>query len=163
MSRNKPYKQHKRGTGRFVQLPEWLQSSEAWASLKPGPRALYIELKRRYNGSNNGKIILSHRDAAMALNVHRNTVGQWFRELQDRGFIWMAEGPCLGPAGIGLASVWGLSEVETSDGRKARKTFMTWRPKQKPHTNSRQTRHSNCDTECEISVTMSAPVLRIVP
>ena len=74
----KPYKQHKKGAARFVQLSEWLQASEAWATLRPGPRALYIELKRRYNGSNNGEIYLSHRDAAEALNVHRNTVGPWF-------------------------------------------------------------------------------------
>lgn len=38
-------------------------------TLKPGPRALYAELKRRYNGSNNGRIFLSHRDAANALHV----------------------------------------------------------------------------------------------
>ena len=65
----KPYKKHKRGAGRHVQLPEWLQSSKAWATLKPGPRALYVELKRRYNGVNNGRIHLSHRDAAKALNA----------------------------------------------------------------------------------------------
>ena len=53
--------------------------------MKPGPRALYVELKRRFNGSNNGAIYLSHRDAAVALNVHRNTVGPMFRELERRG------------------------------------------------------------------------------
>ena len=36
------------------------------AALKPGPRALYVELKRRYNGVNNGSIYLSHRDASKA-------------------------------------------------------------------------------------------------
>ena len=40
-------------------LPEWLQSSEAWATLKPRPRALYVELKRRYNGVNNSGVHLS--------------------------------------------------------------------------------------------------------
>ncbi len=76
------YKRRKRGAGRFVQLPQWVQASDAWATLAPGPRALYIELKRRFNGTNNGAIYLSHRDAAAALNVHRNTVGPWFRELE---------------------------------------------------------------------------------
>ncbi len=128
------YKRHKRGTVRFVQLPEWLMASEAWATLKPGPRALYVELKRRYNGSNNGRIFLSHRDAAALLNVHRNTVGKWFAELTKRGFIWMAQPPHLGPSGIGQASLWGLSEETTDDGKPARKTFMSWRQKTKaPH------------------------------
>jgi hypothetical protein len=122
----KPYKKHKRGAGRHVQLPEWLQSSEAWATLKPGPRALYVELKRRYNGVNNGRIHLSHRDAAKALNAHRNTVGSWFEELQKRGFIRMTQGPHLGPSGIGKASMWALDEEATPDMKPALKRFMSW-------------------------------------
>ncbi|MFD0911041.1 helix-turn-helix domain-containing protein [Ruegeria arenilitoris] len=123
----KPYKRYKRGAGRHVQLPEWLQASEAWATLPPGPRALYIEIKRRYNGSNNGDIYLSHRNAAAALNVHRNTVGPWFRELQERGFITMTQPPHLGPSGIGKASVWALDELPTRNGKPATKQFMSWR------------------------------------
>ncbi|WP_138935917.1 hypothetical protein [Roseovarius arcticus] len=132
------YKREKRGLGRFVQLPEWVQASEAWATLPPGPRALYIELKRRFNGTNNGAIYLSHRDAAAALNVHRNTVGPWFKLLEERGFIYMTQGPHLGPSGIGRASIWGLAEESTPDGRPARKTFMQFR---NPRTKSVHARH----------------------
>ena len=131
----KKYKRHKRGgTGRHVQLPEWLQASKAWATMKPGPRALYVELKRRFNGSNNGTIFLSHRKAAMALSVHRNTVGGWFQELERRGFIRLMIAPHLGPSGIGEASVWALEEVETQDGRLPGKAFMRWSEKQTPRT-----------------------------
>lgn len=129
----KIYKRHKTGAGRFVQLPEWVQASDAWATLPTGPRALYIELKRRFNGTNNGAIYLSHRDAAAALNVHRNTVGPWFNALEERGFIYLTQGPHLGPSGIGRASVWGLAEEATPDGRPARKTFMQFKtPAQNP-------------------------------
>lgn len=100
--------------------------------MKPGPRALYVELKRRFNGSNNGAIYLSHRDAAVALNVHRNTVGPMFRELDRRGFIRLAVAPYLGPSGIGAASVWALEELATQDGRPAGKAFMRWSEKQNP-------------------------------
>lgn len=138
----KQYKRHKRGgAGRHVQLPEWLQASEAWATMKPSPRALYIELKRRFNGSNNGSIFLSHRDAAMALNVHRNTVGPMFRELERRGFIRMTRAPHLGPSGIGEASVWALEELPTPDGKLAGKAFMRWNEKQNPRTKSRPACH----------------------
>lgn len=123
----KGYKKQKRGVGRFVQLPEWVQASPAWATLPPGPRALYIELKRRFNGTNNGEIFLSHRDAAAALAVHRNTVGPWFKALEERGFIYLTRAPHLGPSGIGQASVWGLAEEATPDGRPARKTFMQFK------------------------------------
>lgn len=123
----KPYKQTKRGTGRFVQLPEWVMATNAWATLSPGPRALYLELKRRYNGANNGEIFLSHRDAAIALDVHRNTVGPWFRKLEERGFIHMTRAPHLGPSGIGRASTWALAEARTIDGDKASMAFKKWK------------------------------------
>ena len=130
----KPYKHGKKGAGRFVQLPEWLQASEAWATLKPGPRALYVELKRRYNGSNNGRITLSHREAAQLLNVSRNTPGAWFKVLEERGFICLTQGHYLGPSGIGQTCRWALEEVPTDNMKTAPKSFMAWRQKQKPRT-----------------------------
>lgn len=123
----KSYKHRKKGAGRHVQLPEWLQASEAWATMPPGPRALYIELKRNFNGSNNGEIYLSHRDAAKALNVHRNTVGSWFDMLKERGFIYLSTAPHLGPSGVGKASKWRLEELPASDQKPASKSFMSWR------------------------------------
>ncbi|MBL4871835.1 MAG: hypothetical protein JKY41_00175 [Rhodobacteraceae bacterium] len=125
----KQYKYQKKGAGRHVQLSEWLQASEAWATMKPGPRALYVEIKRRYNGTNNGLIILSHRDAAVSLSVNRNTVGAWFKELQWRGFIRMTQAPHLGPSGIGKASIWAIEDEATADMKPATKNFMKWKNK----------------------------------
>lgn len=161
MSR-KPYKRKKRGTGRHVQLHEWLQASLAWRSLKPGPRALYIELKRRYNGNNNGAIILSHRDAAKALNVHRNTVGDYFRELEERGLIHATRGSCLGPAGIGEAAHWALDELPTQDSKPARKAFVLWIEPEKPRTKTGHKRHTQCDATPEQTYERGLPVLKIV-
>lgn len=120
-----------RSAGRFVMLPEWLQRSEAWATLKPGPRALYVELKRRFTGTNNGRIFLSHRDAAKGLNVTKDTISGYFRDLVERDFITMTQGGHLGPSGIGQAAKWALQE-ETLDGKAPAKGFMVWRGKQKP-------------------------------
>ena len=129
----KPYKQNKRGTGRFVQLSEWLLASAAWQDLKPGPRALYVELKRRFNGGNNGQIFLSHRDAAKALYVGRDTVAGYFSALIEHGFIEVTRGHCLGPEGVGQAATYALAE-EPLNGSPATKDFMKWREpeKQKP-------------------------------
>lgn len=138
----KPYKRHKRGTGRFVQLTEYMQASHAWASLRPGPRALYIELKRRFNGTNNGELYLSHRDAANSLNVARNTVAGWFRELEQRGFIRKTVEHHLGPSGIGQASLYALEE-ETCDGKPATKGFMRWTMKTESPPNFRHTRRKH--------------------
>ena len=125
---SKGYKAHKRGNGRFVQLMEYMQASEAWATLPPGPRALYVELKRRFTGTNNGALYLSHRDAAKALNVARNTVATYFRELESRGFIRKTGEHHLGPSGIGQASTYALEE-EPCDGKAATKVYMSWRQK----------------------------------
>jgi len=160
---SKTYKKHKRGAGRHVQLPEWVQASPAWATLKPGPRALYIELKRRFNGANNGAIFLSHRDAALALNVHRNTVGPWFRDLMERGFITLTQGPHLGPSGIGQASIWALDELPTPDGKPAQKRFMSRKPEQKPRTKSVQPRHKIQDANPSTQAVAGSAVLKIVP
>lgn len=142
MSRRKPYKSNKKGAGRHVQLPEWLQQTEAWASLKPGPRTLYIELKRRYNGTNNGKLFLSHRDAAEAINVHRNTVGPWFDELERRGLIRMEKGAHLGADGYGKAAQWALCEMPTCTGKPHDLSFRSWtEEKQNPCTNIVPMRH----------------------
>lgn len=125
---SKRYKAHKRGNGRFVMLLEYMQASEAWATLQPGPRALYVELKRRFNGTNNGELYLSHRDASKALNVARNTVARWFRELEARGFIRKTCDHYLGPSGIGQAATYALEE-EPCNGKAATKTYMSWRQK----------------------------------
>lgn len=109
------YKKKKRGFARHVQLMEAFQKTEPWATLKPGPRALYIELKRRYNGTNNGRIYMSHREAAELINVHRNTVPAYFEELERRGLIRATGAGYLGANGHGIATRWALCELPTVD------------------------------------------------
>lgn len=159
---DKTYKRRKRGGARHVQLSEALQATEAWATLKPGPRALYIELKRRFRGRNNGRLILSHRDAATALSVHRNTVGPWFAELERRGLIHMTRGAYLGPSGVGEAPLWALSELPTIDGKPPTLTYRDWREIQKPVTEKQPPRHSNSDGAAPSSVQGRGAVLKIV-
>ncbi|WP_299376363.1 hypothetical protein [uncultured Tateyamaria sp.] len=159
---DRTYKRKKRGTGRHVQLSEALQSTEAWATLKPGPRALYVELKRRYRGNNNGRLVLSHRDAAKALSVHRNTVGAWFTELERRGLIYMVRGAFLGPSGVGEAPHWALAELPTADGQSANWAFRSWRENQKPVTENRTRRHRDCDGHAVSAGSENFGVLKIV-
>lgn len=123
----KDYKHPKKGLPPFVQLFHWLMATEAWETMPPGPRTLYLELKKRYNGHNNGAIFLSHRDAAKACSVHRNTVGGWFQMLEERGFIFLTKGPHLGPVGVGIAATWALTEYPTKDGMRATMAFKKWK------------------------------------
>jgi DNA-binding transcriptional MocR family regulator len=128
--------------------------------MKPGPRALYVELKRRFNGVNNGEIFLSHRDAAKALNVNRNTATAYFRELAERGFIAMTEAPHLGVAGIGKASKWALQEEPIRGEEFAAKGFMKWTRKQKPCSKNGTLRPEKRDTFSPRTVETTPAVLK---
>lgn len=137
----------KKGHGSsFVKLDHWMLDCEAWATMKPAPRALYLELKRLFNGSNNGTLFLSHRDAAKQLNIGRDTVAGYFSELTERGFIVQTRGHCLGPSGIGRAATYALTE-EALDGSPASKGFMRWK-KQKPRRKIRHPMAGKSDTPC---------------
>ena len=59
---------------RFVKLSYPLLASEAWRWLKPQIKAVYIELRRRYNGSNNGTIALSIGDAPERLKASKSNI-----------------------------------------------------------------------------------------
>ena len=126
MGRNK----FKKGSGKFIQLEHWVYDSPAFQSLKPGPRAIYVELKRQFNGHNNGNIFLSQRVAGDAANIGRDTVGKYLAELVAKGFIVKTMGHYLGPVGVGQAARWALTELSL-DGAPATKEFMAWK-KQNP-------------------------------
>jgi len=70
-----------------VMLFHWMLKSPAWDDLSAPARAIYIELERRYNGSNNGLIHYSAREAARDVKVSKGTAARALRELQAHGFI----------------------------------------------------------------------------
>jgi hypothetical protein len=72
---------------RFVQLRYWLMDSPAWKNLKAVERAIYIEIAKRYNGTNNGFIVYSVRQAADELKIGTSTAARGFKRLQTHGFI----------------------------------------------------------------------------
>jgi hypothetical protein len=73
-------------TERFVSLPHYMLLSPAWRSLSPVARSILIELAAIYNGSNNGRLALSARDAAERVRCSKNTAARAFVELVQKGF-----------------------------------------------------------------------------
>lgn len=130
----------------FIQIEHWLYDCPAWQSLKPGPRALYLELKRKFNGYNNGAVFLSQRDAGDALNVGRDTIATYYSELVLKGFIIQTIGHCLGPYGIGQATKWALTEHPLNEA-PATKEFMRWR-KQNPRRKNQHSLAGKFSTPC---------------
>ena len=72
---------------RYVQLFHWMMDSEAWKDLSGNARAIYLEISKRYNGTNNGQIVYSLREATRELKIGTSTAKRALDELQDHGFI----------------------------------------------------------------------------
>lgn len=122
----------------FVRLHRGVTNGSAWKSLSCEARSLLIEIWTRHNGTNNGVIAYSHREARQALRIGNGKVQQAFRELQDKGFLiarvrgsfeWK-----LG-AGQGRATEWEIT-TEPCDGEPAKATYREWRgnPEHGPNT-----------------------------
>ena len=112
------------GDPKHVRLYWWLLECEAWKSLKLCARALLVELYKLHNGTNNGELFLSIRDAARILRVAPNTAGKAFHELENKGFIrahqrgsfkWKTR----------HATTWILTEYDYANQTRTRE-FMSW-------------------------------------
>lgn len=122
----------KRGDA-HVRLHAWVMNTPAWQSLTVGPRALLVELYGLYNGTNNGDLFLSEREAAARLHAAPNTVSKWFEMLETRGFIKVSEKGVFSRK-TRHATSWILTEFAV-DNQLPNKDFARWRPaedEQKP-------------------------------
>ena len=62
-----------------------MKRSTSYHGLGNIARALLTELIDRYNGCNNGMIVLGVREAAYELGCSKSTISEAFRELDDAG------------------------------------------------------------------------------
>jgi len=137
MARGQNRKGRSRNGPSFIQVPHYLLRSAAWLALKPQARAVYIELAARFNGSNNGQIALSVRDAAQSCNIAKDTAARAFQELIEKGFIAIVTGGSFGYK-LRHATEYRLTDRAYGD-KLATKDFMSWRPENsKPGPNSGQ-------------------------
>lgn len=106
-------------------LPKWVVRSPAWRALSPNARAVYLELRERFNGHNNGMIGLGVREAAEATNMHKNTANRAISELESAGFIEPTTKGAFRQNGR-RATEWLLTELpDDRTGHAALKTFMS--------------------------------------
>ncbi len=111
---------------RYVGLTYWMLATPAWRSLDPVARAAYVELKALYNGSNNGRLAWSVRDAAANLLVSPATVMRALQRLEERGFIAREKRGAFSRK-IRHAAEWRLTEMNCDvTGELASKDFARW-------------------------------------
>ena len=115
-------------TERFVKLTYPLIESQAWRWLRPISQSVYIELRRRYNGLNNGRISLSLSEAAHILKASKSSISKALKQLETHGFIKLIKkGYFTGR----MASEYALTD-EQLDGYPPTREWKQWQPN-KPH------------------------------
>ena len=120
-------------TPRHVRLCHWMTDSAAWHDLNAVARAIYCELAKRYagDGSNNGRIPYSIREAATELRISRTTASRALNLLEDHGFI-----VAVTKGAFSLkkrhATEWRLTEFPCDVTHTvSTKDFMRWQPSAK--------------------------------
>lgn len=114
-----------RGGHKFVMLPHYLLDSPAYLDLSPNARALYTQLARRYNGSNNGSIGLGAREAGRVCKISKDSAARAFDDLIEHGFIAVAQDASFDQKR--LSREWLLTDFhDDRNGQGARKDFMRW-------------------------------------
>ena len=118
---------------RHVRLYHWMTDSAAWHDLNAVARAIYCEMAKRYagDGSNNGRIPYSIREAATELRISRTTASRALNLLEDHGFI-----VAVTKGAFSLkkrhATEWRLTEFPCDVTHTvSTKDFMRWRPSAK--------------------------------
>ena len=123
---------------RYVRLFHWMMDSEAWKDLSGNARAIYLEISKRYNGTNNGQIVYSLREATRELKIGTSTAKRAFDELQDHGFVvaeqrghfhWKINpgGSKIRPASEWRLTVYGSNIAPDFDSQQhGTKEFMRW-------------------------------------
>src|SRR5260370_5262861 len=69
------------GEGQYAPLPYVMLQSPAWRSLGGRSAKVFLELRCRFHGGNNGKLALSLDQAARLLSIGKATVQAAFSEL----------------------------------------------------------------------------------
>ena len=129
MTRKHDHKGRSKGGGQFVAISYAMARSDAWRSLSGAAVKVWVELHTRFNGTNNGSLFLSHKDAADALGLGKSTVQRAFRELETKRFIVLVT---RGRLSGRKASVWQLTDCKM-EGNHASNAWQQWRyPKTDP-------------------------------
>jgi len=90
--KNRPNAKGRNPYSRFVRLPHSLLETSAYRTLSLAARAVLTELAMLENGSNNGELFLSVRDAADRIGVvDLGVVRKALDDLVERGFIKVSQ------------------------------------------------------------------------
>jgi hypothetical protein len=84
---NQTGRSNKKLSGRFVAVPYSVIDSPGYRATASNSKAVFIEIIRLFNGSNNGLIAVSSRMVGALLGISHSSVARALRELVNCGLI----------------------------------------------------------------------------
>ncbi len=115
---------------RYIKLDHGLMNTDAWQSLSPDATKVLLDLWRRHNGTNNGEIAYSHREAHKCLsrahgcNVSTRRATAALNEIQDKGFAVVTKAGSFNIK-TKLSRTWRVTAEKVGDDRPTR-DFRGW-------------------------------------
>jgi biotin operon repressor len=110
--------------GQYFIMPYVMVHSSAWRSPSGAAIKVWHELRTRFRGGNNGKLVLSYEEAATLLSLSKSTVKRALEELQEKGFIVCTRpGQWYGR----LASEWAVTDKGV-EGNPPTRAWRQWMP-----------------------------------
>jgi hypothetical protein len=101
--------------------------SEAWRTLRPAGRAVYLTIAGRYDGSNNGYLAASVRDLAAECLIDPKTVTASLNDLIERALIERTQEGSFA-CKVRLAAEYRLTSYQCDrTGQAATNAFRQWR------------------------------------
>ena len=128
-SKFKPYRRRVNAKGRneghqYANISYAFLLSPAWLSLSGPAARLWLLLRTRFTGFNNGRLILSLEEGARILHLGKATVQAAFGELERKGLaVCMKRGQWYGR----LASEWAITD-QSVNGVPATNAWREWKP-----------------------------------
>ena len=121
------------GEEQYLKLSYPFLRSPAWRSLSGAAIKVWLELRSRFNGRNNGELSLSLDEASRLLGMSKSTVRRVFVELEEKGFIRkVKQGQWYGR----LASEYAVTD-RSLQGVPASNDWKRWQPPERSKTESR--------------------------
>jgi DNA-binding HxlR family transcriptional regulator len=136
----------RKGKSKFIMIEAYVKRSAAWKALTPIERNAYIEIKWRYDGTNNGRIGLGCRELGDEINMSRDTAARALDGLQEKGFVVKAKASAFSVKNR-VATEWRLTEFACDvTGNPATKDFMRWGFEKKPQSHAPDKQSHPSDT-----------------
>ena len=111
----------------YMNLPYAWVRADAWRSLGGAALKVFVELRGRFNGGNNGKLFLAYQEASDLLGLGRATIKRAFDELETKGFLVKTQqGQWYGRR----ATLWRITML-ACDGTPATHDWKNWRQEKK--------------------------------